>query len=388
MSKTRSDPQRPRWDQSAPRRAPFQASATLTGVQATGRFVSYSRADTWYPSWGSDDRLYSSFTDGVVNGITSTSLGTEATTGQAIIEGDDPLDLRITEVGVQIASAAPYGGRYPSAVLMLDDVWYYGTYALAETNRGLNWDILGPFVGFRTSTDHGATWQDCPRTPATPLFGEPAAAHVPVRFGAPHIVDFGKNMEHSPDGFAYMVGHGSSTSTAELSWISGDEVFLCRTRPSLEGINNPSSWTFFSGKADDGTDCWSDNVNDAQSIASWPGHMGCVTVTYAPALKRYLMCVTDGWPTIKEMDSYILESDSLTGPWRMVSFMEEFGKQAYFLTLPSRFLSADSSTAWLCYSANFTNHMLHPPIAADPVGSRYGMCLLEVAFIPLDHQAE
>ena len=46
------------------------------------------------------------------------------------------------------------------------------------------------------------------------------------------------------------------------------------------------------------------------------------------------MCVTDGWPTCAKMNSYILEADALTGPWRLVVYMKDFGEQAYFLELP------------------------------------------------------
>lgn len=36
-------------------------------------------------------------------------------------------------------------------------------------------------------------------------------------------------------------------------------------------------------------------------------------------LKKSLMCITDGWPTIKSMDTHFLESDAITGPWRIAS---------------------------------------------------------------------
>jgi len=46
-----------------------------------------------------------------------------------------------------------------------------------------------------------------------------------VKIGASHFVDFGKNMEHSPDVYAYLVGHGAEYPDKEyrfanLSWIS------------------------------------------------------------------------------------------------------------------------------------------------------------------------
>ena len=44
------------------------------------------------------------------------------------------------------------------------------------------------------------------------LFAETAQANSRVKFGAPHWVDFGQEMEHSPDGKAYIVGHGARTA--------------------------------------------------------------------------------------------------------------------------------------------------------------------------------
>ena len=76
-----------------------------------------------------------------------------------------------------------------------------------------NWPWLGPVVGFRISKDFGKTWTDTPHTPAKPLFGETGMWGYPVKIGSPHFVDFGKNMEHSPDGKAYLVAHGVPSPT-------------------------------------------------------------------------------------------------------------------------------------------------------------------------------
>ena len=85
--------------------------------------------------------------------------------------------------------------------------------------------------------------------------------------------------------------------------------------------------------------------------------MGCVTVTYDAPLKKYLMCVTDGWPTCAKMNTYILEADEITGPWRLVTYMKDFGEQGYFLNIPSKFISADGRTVWLCYSGQLRRRL-------------------------------
>ena len=65
----------------------------------------------------------------------------------------------------------------------------------------------------------------------------------PVKIGAPHFVDFGRNMEHSPDGKAYLVAQGAvepdpKPRFANLSWITADQVYLLRVTPTLENIND------------------------------------------------------------------------------------------------------------------------------------------------------
>lgn len=365
------------WNDELPEDCPLECSDRFGSVRFTGRAAAYTEADTWYPSWASDGLCYSPWTDGLVDNFLSLSKGHHATTGAARIVGDHPLSLEVVPLGVWNAPSAPYGGRYPCGTLVHNGVWYYGTYCLDESDRGLNWDIMGPFVGFRISEDLGRSWQETPWSPEKPIFGESGKSGGKVRMGAPHFVDFGCNMRESPDGLAYLVGHGGSTPSAEVSWISGDEVYLGRVAPSPGTINDPGCYEFFGGIRSDGSTTWVRQVHDSEPIVRWPGHAGCVTATWIPPLGRYLMCVTDGWPTIREMTSYILEAEALTGPWRVLAYLRHFGPQGYFLNIPSRFVADDGKTMWLCYSANFTNSYLDTGFASDPPGSRYSMCLQE-----------
>jgi len=262
-------------------------------------------------------------------------------------------------------------------------VWYYGTYCLDESGRTdpngkrLNWDILGPFVGFRISHDFGNTWQECPHTPETPIFGETGKNGGKVKIGAPHFVDFGRNMQHSPDGKAYLVGHGATRPNAEVAWIRGDQAYLCRVTPSPGTMNDPKAYEFFGGHDATGEPIWTNNFRAIKPLLEWNERIGHVTMTYNAALKKYLMCITDGGNTISAYNSYILESDKITGPWKLVTFMERFGEQAYFLNIPSKFISDDGLTMWLCYAANFTNAYLDTGLKSKPEGSRYAMSLHE-----------
>ena len=407
------------WKSEVPKDCPFERSKTLTGIYFTGRHSDYRCGDTFYPSWASDGNLYSPWTDGKTDGITCTSGydGKTAYTGHAVMIGDDPLTLIIKNTSPpKAANAKPYLGRYPCGSLVHNGIWYYGTYCLAPSgsaeHKGFtwNWPNLGPMPGFQISRDLGKTWTASPLSPENPLFPEPKEYLGPVKMGGPHFVDFGKNMEHSPDGKAYLVGMGAVENDpkprpcvkpaagggveiqdcdedfhhANLSWVTADQVYLARVKPSPETINDLKAYEFFAGHNKKGKPRWTSNFKKIKPLIEWNNHMGCVTATYVPGLKKYLMCITDGWPTVSKMDSYILEADTLTGPWKMVTYMKDFGEQAYFLNFPSKFISDNGKTLWLCYSANFSRGWNDVKLEFNPPGGRYGLCLHEVRLLGSD----
>jgi hypothetical protein len=405
------------WPSAIPENCPFPRSPTLTGIFFTGRHSDYRCGDTFYPSWASDGNLYSPWTDGQTDGVRCGSgAGTNARTAHAVMLGEDPLGLTIRNTSPpKLGSASPYRGRYPCGSLVKDGIWYYGTYCLGPAGTykhcgfDWNWPNLGPMPGFQISRDLGKTWTDSHLSPDKPLFPEPAKYLGPVKMGAPHFVDFGKNMEHSPDGKAYLLGMGAEENDpkprpcikpgppgepflpnpdctndfahANLSWISADQVYLARVKPSPETINDIKAYEFFAGHDGSGKPVWTTDFAKIKPLIEWNNHMGCVTATYVPGLKKYLMCVTDGWPTVAKMTSYILEADQITGPWRMVAYLKDFGEQAYFLNFPSKFIGADGRTLWLCYSANFSPGWNGVELKINPPGGRYGLCLHEVRLL-------
>jgi hypothetical protein len=381
------------WPSEPPKDCPFQASKEFGGILFTGAHSDYRVGDTFYPSWAADGNQYSPFTDGVTDGVGSFSFGEKATTGNAVMMGDDPLNLKIKNTALpEVASPRPYEGRYPAGSLVHNGVWYYGTYCLGPSgsvkHEGFtyNWPVLGPMPGFRISKDYGKTWTLSPLAPDKPLFPEPKKFMGPVKMGAPHFVDFGKNMEHSPDGKAYLLAMGAEEHDpkpryANLSWISADQIYLARVTPRPETINDLKAYEFFAGHDPHGQPVWTGDFSKIKPLLDWNNHMGCVTATYVPGLKKYLMCVTDGWPTCAKMNSYILEADQLTGPWRLIVYMKDFGEQAYFLNFPSKFISADGKHLWLCYSANFAADWNGMKLKFNPPGGRYGLCLHEVRLL-------
>jgi len=386
------------WESDPPADVPFPASQDLAGIAFTGRSAHYGGADTWYPSWEANGNLYSPWMDGVVNEIWSCSpkdgcpgrpgpAGTQATTGHANIIGDDPLHLKITDVGVYAASPLPYGGRYPAGSLVYNGIWFYGTYCLAVTpslNEG--WDILSPFAGFQYSTDYGKTWHASPHSCAQSLFHEPARLNGPVKLGLPHFVDFGKNMEYSPDGKAYIVSHGATEPDPEprdanLSWATGDQIYLARVTPSLNTINDPSAYEYFAGHDPHSGALWTRDFAKIQPLFSWNNHAGNVSITYDAPLRKYLMSVLECESIIGKFNTYILESDDIAGPWRLVAYLRDFGQQGYFVNFPSKFVSKDGRTLWMSYSAIFTNGIWHTDFKPDPPGGGYWWALQEVRLL-------
>lgn len=259
-------------------------------------------------------------------------------------------------------------------------------------------------AGFRTSVTNGATWVESPLDDGRPLFPEfgRARAEDPIRFGGPNFVDFGRNMEASPDGRAYLVGHGSFNRDGIANWCAGDDIVLARVRPSPATINDPDAYEFWAGIDEAGDPIWSRGFDDLRPIISWPGHAGITTMTYIRALGVYLLTVTAGPPNGQggPYDTWIASAEHVWGPWRLVTYLHRFGTQGYFCTVPSKFVSADGLTAWLMYSANWTEKERafynrtrgiavdratvapDPDVYEDPEGSRYGMCLQEFEFVP------
>lgn len=387
-------------------------SDSFGGISFTGRYVSYTKADTWYPIYASTGTMYSSWTDGSVNG----EAGGNPNPRCAKFTGTDPMDLTFSVVGGKLVHNGANGpggrnkfGRYPSAQLMYNDIWYYGTYLLEWTDRALfvpnsDWQVLQPFVGFRVSGDFGESWYD-QTEPDNPLLenahekwiGAHGVAFNPyeVLIGAPHFVDFGYNLEHAPKDpatgrrWAYMVAHGADAATdiAHNSWVSGDNIYLLRilmpegtdVEKNFAYMNNPANWQYYSN---DGTyKTWNrDNLQEVYTnirpIVDATGYLGNVGLTYNAPLKKFIMTLSRV-DRADSFDTLVLEADAIDGDYKVVQYMKGFAVASYFMNIPSRFISDDGLTMWLCYSSNYQK--IHSPSIG---GSSYSMCLSEITLDP------
>lgn len=78
--------------------------------------------------------------------------------------------------------------------------------------------------------------------------------------------------------------------------------------------------------------CWTADVAKAHPILTWEGRVGTVTATWHPHLQRFLFAITTPTvlpSTVGPYDTWVLEAESLQGPFKLVSYMPRFGQQAY-----------------------------------------------------------
>lgn len=320
--------------------------------------------------------------------------------GTAVIIGDDPMDLAL-RCGTIYADHGSADGRYAEGSLSYDGTWYYGsslfynqTQPGAEPCGGTGLEgwgpiycTIGPLVGYDVSTDGGESWQPSPETPGDPLFGESIANGNRVKLGALHWVDLGRNQRYAGDaagttaGYAYAVTQGGGGPTSQDSWLNADYLYLVRVKPSPATMNDAGDWEFYAGTASNGRPVWSHHLAGIEPLLAWPGgHLGAPSISYDAPLNRYLLWTSapsDGVNTNGTYDSMLLESSRLTGPYRLVQYLADFGPEAYQLSTTTKFMSADGLTMWLTGDVVYDDSV-HP----DPSGGFYGLTFREITLVP------
>jgi hypothetical protein len=112
-------------------------------------------------------------------------------------------------------------------------------------------------------------------------------------------------------------------------------------------------------------------------------------MTWNGPLSRYLLCVaplvrrdTDDPENPKEHVAegvLVLESGAMTGPWRLIHHLDDFGPNAYCLSVPTKFIAKDGLTFWLLHSSRWG---VDAHVPSHPPGSAYGACFREVRLNP------
>ena len=188
--------------------------------------------------------------------------------------------------------------------------------------------------------------------PADNLFGGDGRSEYHVQSCAcpppPHWVDFGKNMEHSPDGKAYLVSHSNDDTSngSDGAWTLGNQVFMARVSTTVSAINDKSQTQSVGilagghGTARRPCGCpamsarprhWSTGPTTraaprsrtlpASESTSWrPGHQ------HRPHLRPYSTAAT--------LTLGFSSPTTSTGPWSYVTYMKQFGPQVKFANFP------------------------------------------------------
>ena len=316
-------------------------------------------------------------------------------TGNAVMIGDDPQNLIVKNTcPPQVASPKPFEGRYPCGSLVYNGVWYYGTYCLGPTPTRCmtrcryNWPIMGPMPGFRISTDYGKTWTPSPLSPEQPLFPEPAKRWGPVKMGSPHFVDFGKNMEYSPDGKAYLVGMGAEENDpkpryANLSWISADQVYLARVTPSIENINDIKKYEFFAGHDAAGKPIWTGDFAKIKPLLDWNNKMGVRhghlrrPLEKVPDVRDRLLadlCENAHLHPRSRCDHRTVAAGDLYEGFRRAGLFREYPLEVHQLPTAEPF----GSVIRRIFATGWNGRT---PLKVNPPGSGYGLSLHEVRLL-------
>lgn len=142
-------------------------------------------------------------------------------------------------------------------------------------------------------------------------------------------------------------------------------------------MNDVAAYEFFGGRDAAGRPIWTNSFAAIKPLLEWKDNLGCVTATYNAGLKKYLMCISRS-VRVHHANALFLEASDLAGPWKAIAHLKDFGPENYFLNIPSKFISPDGKSFWLCHSGNWCDHLEE---GGAPPGSHYALCLREMRLV-------
>ena len=241
-------------------------------------------------------------------------------------------------------------------------------------------------MAFAISLDKGASWTYAGSPYWDPQHGgalngvfEPINVTNPLKLGVARRVDFGPDLQFSPDGRGYLIGKGCDANDGTwCGFMTGDSAFMARTRrpfdeilANLSSLNDAAEWEFFAGAGQP----WAALLADAQPLFRWPHTVGGMTMTYNAPLRKFLLLSnrpSDGVSSLDcHFDTYMLESDAVEGPFRLVSYMQSLGPQMYFQHASSAFWASDGASGFMFSSGNWDGSCVTQ--GSNPPGERYGL---------------
>ncbi|MBE0655303.1 MAG: hypothetical protein IH594_15995 [Bacteroidales bacterium] len=200
-----------------------------------------------------------------------------------------------------------------------------------------------------------------------------------AKFRVPRAVVFGQDNNLSPDNRIYLVSHGYSKGTGTNNWANGDALYLCRVDEGIGNVIDPTKYEFWTGRE------WSSSVENAGPILEWPDNIGGATITWNPGLKKYILVThhnahTGMGDVAQEHRTIIMEADEITGPYKTIHYMTNWGPGSYFGNIPAKWISEDGKTAWLVIAANCWAEPANPPQCI------YSCSMHEFKFVTSDNE--
>jgi hypothetical protein len=280
--------------------------------------------DNWPITWADDGYLYTSYGDGEGFGRVprvKKTLGFARITGAppAIVPEDIPSDA-------DTPGGGGAKGIKSSGLLMVDHtLWMFVR----------NYQVDGNYRNSRLawSKDYEKTWKW-------------ADWFFSGTFGCPDFVQFGPDYAGARDGYVYVASQDNDDAYA----YSPDVVLA---RVSKRKIADRAAYQFFAGFGGNGKPVWSADIARRKAIFSDPRGVMRVSVTYSPALHRYILTsshrVGEG-PHNASLG--VFEAPEPWGPWRTVYYEDHFAgdDRVYHLKFPTKWMSSDGSSMWLLYS--------------------------------------
>ena len=227
-----------------------------------------------------------------------------------------------------------------TALTCVDNILYLSISRYNEAgDASLGWMINASIL---KSTDFGRNWVNhlggvntAPPIAAGAMF--PGSA-----FGLMEFVQYRANgiapMTDRANEFIYAFSSNSKI-------LDGDR--LGRVRRADIGALNSSKWQFYQG-GDGALDAnWSSNFGTAAVLPGGPATaLVTQSIVYLEATGRYAMTEWRGSPG----GFQIFESEHLWGPWTKV---REFGSDARFTSVPTRFLGGDGLSFWIFAASDY-----------------------------------
>ena len=274
-------------------------------------------SDNWPITWADDDHLYTAYGDG--NGF-EPFRQEKLSIGLARIEGNPP-DFKGINIPSKSFDAKGDGahGRKASGLLSIDGVLYL--WVRNVTNSQLAW-----------SRNHGESWR----------WGDWKFTNG---FGCPTFLNFGRDYAGARDRFVYVY-----SLDAESAYERADRFVMARV--ARDRIQDRGAYEFFEGLEANGQPRWSREIASRGGVLTNAGMCYRSSVSYHPALKRYLWCQTGAGKDTRFAGGFaIYDAPEPWGPWTIAFETQQWDVgPGESMHLPTKWMSGNE--VWLVFSGD------------------------------------